>query len=531
MADGAGGALGPNLDEEDDAPAPKKPAGGVKISLVSAVIALARILGRASLLRLSALLALMVVAATFETLSLMGIQSYILFLSDPSEPLTVLGRSYLEGMAPFEAVLRASFWLSLVLLVKLALFVSVYWTMTRMVSRELVRLSDKVLAAYLAAPLRWHQSRSSAALLRTITDDARLLMTSLMTPACEFMLSLLTSGAILVYLAITLPWQVQASLGVTIVLIGLMMGVSRRILRRTAARRRRNLALQFKAVQESLGGLGEARILGRTGFFRGFHRDFVTRFARALQRQQFVLRLMPQLLDTLVLIIFLVIVALMLATFDDFEDAIALTTVLAVAVMRLKQTLNKLFSSLNKMSTALPSVGPVQTDLGLAREAGRARADLGAAPPRFETLALTELGFSFAPTDAPALEGVTLTLARGDHLAVAGETGAGKSTLINLLLGLYPPSAGEITVNGAALGTHLAEWRAMVGYVPQTIFIRDASLAENVAFGIPKKAIDRARVEEVLRLVELGPLLDSLEAGLETGLGEAGARLSGGQRQ
>ncbi len=137
-----------------------------------------------------------------------------------------------------------------------------------------------------------------------------------------------------------------------------------------------------------------------------------------------------------------------------------------------------------------------------------------------------------SPVEAPVIDGISMTVLRGERIGIRGASGAGKSTLFNLMLGFYPPTGGRITVDGTELGPHnLNAWHAMTGYVPQEVFILDASLAQNIAFGADPASIDRGRIGEVLRQVRLDGFADSLASGIDTVLGESGCRLSGGQRQ
>jgi ATP-binding cassette subfamily C protein len=146
---------------------------------------------------------------------------------------------------------------------------------------------------------------------------------------------------------------------------------------------------------------------------------------------------------------------------------------------------------------------------------------------------MREVSFRYPSTSRPALDGLSLTIAKNASLAVVGPTGSGKSTFVDLLLGLYQPTAGEILIDGRPLTPALVpSWQASIGYVPQDIFLIDDTIARNIAFGVPDNEIDDARLREACAMAQL---LDFIEAqlpdGLDTNVGERGVRLSGGQRQ
>jgi ATP-binding cassette subfamily C protein len=142
-------------------------------------------------------------------------------------------------------------------------------------------------------------------------------------------------------------------------------------------------------------------------------------------------------------------------------------------------------------------------------------------------------GVSYAyDRDSPAiLQRVDLDVSRGECVAIVGATGVGKTTLVDLVLGLIEPTEGRITVDGVAIADNLAAWRRHIGYVPQEAFLFDDTLRRNIAFGIPDVEIDEARVIGAVRVAQLGEFVTRLPAGLDTWIGERGLRLSGGERQ
>jgi ABC-type multidrug transport system fused ATPase/permease subunit len=149
----------------------------------------------------------------------------------------------------------------------------------------------------------------------------------------------------------------------------------------------------------------------------------------------------------------------------------------------------------------------------------------------FVSLELREICFSHSGRDQAVLEKLDLLLQRGERIGVMGESGAGKSTLIDVLLGLHVPDSGNILLNGKPLASDLSRLHQVVGYVPQAVFLSDASIRENVAFGLAAEDINSDLVWSALRLAQLQEFVDDLPEKLDTVVGERGVRLSGGQRQ
>lgn len=147
-------------------------------------------------------------------------------------------------------------------------------------------------------------------------------------------------------------------------------------------------------------------------------------------------------------------------------------------------------------------------------------------------IAVRNLGFRFADDGHELFRGLTLSIRKGERIGIRGASGAGKTTLFNLLLGLYEPTGGEITIDGTPLtAANRRAWQNRIGYVSQNLFIADGSFAANVALGVPDDEIDRGRVVEALEAARLGEFVAGLAKGMDTHVGECGCRLSGGQRQ
>jgi len=152
-----------------------------------------------------------------------------------------------------------------------------------------------------------------------------------------------------------------------------------------------------------------------------------------------------------------------------------------------------------------------------------------------ETLEVNGVTFAYPGVDAarPSLQDISVTIAHGETMGIVGGTGAGKTTLTDILLGLLRPQSGEIRVDGVTLDdSNLRRWRASVGYVPQEIFLTDSTVSQNIALGLPPEEIDPAKVERAARMAQIHDfVVSSLPNGYDTLVGERGVRLSGGQRQ
>lgn len=149
-----------------------------------------------------------------------------------------------------------------------------------------------------------------------------------------------------------------------------------------------------------------------------------------------------------------------------------------------------------------------------------------------QQMEVRNISFRYTENAQSVIEDFSLTIKQGERIGIRGASGAGKSTLMNLLLGLYAPDKGEILIDGIKLDqTTRRKWQNSVGYVPQSVFLLDSTLLENIALGVPSEKIDRKRVMEVLKMASLTEFVERLPDGLDSSIGEAGCRVSGGERQ
>jgi ATP-binding cassette, subfamily B, bacterial PglK len=151
--------------------------------------------------------------------------------------------------------------------------------------------------------------------------------------------------------------------------------------------------------------------------------------------------------------------------------------------------------------------------------------------PFLDRVVVEDVTFAYEGTDTPAVEGIDLEIRRGQSLGIVGATGAGKSTLVDLLIGLSTPTAGRITIDGVDLRGNEPAWHRQLGMVSQEMFLLDDTLRRNIALGLPDDEIDDARIGHAVRLAQLEDFVSGLPEGLETYVGERGVRVSGGQRQ
>ena len=248
----------------------------------------------------------------------------------------------------------------------------------------------------------------------------------------------------------------------------------------------------------------------------------------ALRKRNATLSMIPQVFTEVGLVVGLVTLVILSLGYNG-EDIAITFGVFAVAAIRLIPSIRGIMSSWSTMRYNLYTIDTMSdTQESIAtpptREPERLHFD--------STIELRNVSFAFDDASTPTINNLSLSIKRGERVGIQGTSGIGKTTLFNLILGLYRPTSGKIIVDGVELtDTNIRKWQNSVGYVSQSVFITEGTIAENIAFGIEPNNIDYTRLDKALEHADLKDFTDSLEHGINTRIGEQGSRLSGGQRQ
>ncbi|MGH7786465.1 MAG: ABC transporter ATP-binding protein [Candidatus Binatia bacterium] len=391
-------------------------------------------------------------------------------------------------------------------------------------------LANRLLRAYLLAPYPLHLRRSSAQLMRNVTTAVHAVFEALAAFAATLS-ELLVGVGLLAVLLFSAP-RVTLVTGLVLLLLGAgLLRATRRMAARLGRRTHELARSQLQTLQHAFGGIKAIKALGREEFFA---HEFAARqeTAVALGYQRATLQTLPPLVfETVFVCGALLVIALTTLSGHVGADGLPLLGLFAYAGFRLVPIANRVTWHLSQIRTAAAPVEELAADAALLDASTAAAGDHGPPPALRTQLALERVTYTYPGAMAPALRDASLCIARGEALGIVGPTGAGKSTLVDLIVGLLQPSSGEVTVDAVPLRGRERAWCRQVGYVPQTVFLIDDSMRRNVALGIVDAEIDDRRVRDALRAAQLDRLVAGLPHGLDARLGEHGTRLSGGERQ
>ncbi len=422
----------------------------------------------------------------------------------------------------------------------LALFVlrSVYLAglmrvMFGFVYKKTVALSRRLLDAYLRTDYTFHLHRNTSRLIKNATVEVNNLVSGVVQ---SYMYLVSEVVVMLGLIAILLYTNPVAALTGFAVLGGIGFGFTALIHRRLAQIgdvRARQEAKMVQWVSQSLGGVKEIKVLGKEDYFVSAFTKAGTAYADA-QRQNMLLAQYPRLAIETGLVLGLVgLVVVLLLAGADVAELVPVLALFGAASVRLIPSFTRLVTCVNSIRYYYPSVDLVHNDLmeGLRSESKRDRA-IGQAHIEFEReLRVERLTHRYRGSSEAALTDINLSIRPGQSVALVGPSGAGKTTLANLILGLLEPEEGRIMADGVDISANLAGWQKLVGYIPQDSYLLDDTLRRNVAFGVPDEAIRDDDVWKALELAQLSQFVSATPERLDALVGEGGARISGGQRQ
>jgi ATP-binding cassette subfamily C protein len=481
------------------------------------------------------LLAGMALAAALEVLGIGLLVPIVAMTQDPSLFLqnryVATAYEWSGARSEKEFLLIACGALLALFLVKNAYQAGLVWAQNRFLFSRVERKARQMFQLYLQRPFAFHLRQNSAQLLRNM----QLVQPAISSVLLPF-LYLATDAMVILAILGLLLWNdpvvsLVAFLGLGAVVGGTYLAV-RRHLGTLGRVQTKELAAIIQHIQQALGSMKETRVLCRESFFHSAYGHHLAPYMRAVRRNSFVSQL-PRFINEASAVT-LVLVLLMVAVAGGRGPEFFLTLgFFAVAAIRLLPSLTRIGGSLATIKFYSANLGEIFADLRdsmllpgqFAQESDPHRL------PLRDSLAFREVSFTYESAHAPALHSLSLKIEPLQSVAFVGPSGAGKTTAVDLLLGLYEPSAGEIQVDGRNIHQHLRAWQRNIGYVPQQIYLSDASIRENVAFALPNEAIDDQAVWRALAMAQLDEFVRGLDHGLDTMVGERGARLSGGQRQ
>ena len=406
-------------------------------------------------------------------------------------------------------------------------------------------LSKMMFAVYLNHPYLFFLNRNTSELAQNTLFEIGRLVNNILIP---FLTVVSRAVIVLFILGLLLAVNPMIALLSGLVLGGAYGGIFlfvRRTLSRTGLEVSKENTRRFQVASETFSGIKDIKILGREQAFFDLFAVPVERYTYFQAKSQMISLLPRYAMETLAFGGIIVIVIALLSMGGNLSTTLPLISLYALAGYRLMPSLQQIFANWSLIRFNLPAIDKVVSDIESlpGRETGPysgRRFSMPSVPPKISRplplrreIRLSELSFSYPGRDDRVLDRVTLSIPANASVGIVGSTGSGKTTTLDILLGLLEPTSGELSVDGVAVTVeNRRRWQASLGYVPQQIMLVDDTVRNNIAFGIPEAEIDMERVIRAAKLAHLHDFIQTeLPDGYDTGIGERGVRLSGGQRQ
>ena len=409
------------------------------------------------------------------------------------------------------------------------------WRLSIFGARIGTEIADRLYAFYMQQDWQFHASGSSAQLTKQITTEANRISNGIVQPLMQMNAKVVLAAVISISIIAYDP--VIAILGLAI--FSLAYFILYRLVRKKLVSNGQKLSQvateRFRLMNEGFGGIKDVLLLDRShDFIDRFHQSGRI-FAQA-QGTNIALGQVPRYFIELIAFGAMISLVLLLIKLHvgNLGEVLPILAVYALAAFKLLPALQQIYSSVSQIKGNTAAFEAVKNDLQQSFKSQNTinkQVDIVQLDLKKEII-LNDIKFSYPNKSRPAVDGVSMTIPVNSTIGIVGSSGSGKTTLIDLLLGLLTPQSGSIYIDRTHItATNRRAWQSLLGFVPQSIFLSEGSIAENIAFGLPARDIDMAQVHNAVSLAHLSELVGELPDGVHTKVGERGVQLSGGQRQ
>jgi ABC-type multidrug transport system fused ATPase/permease subunit len=477
---------------------------------------------------------LAMVTALLETAGVASVLPFLTLLAKPelatTDPRIAAFAGWFGASQPSQ-LLAAMGGFALIVLVATNAF-SAFFTlhMLRFANRQGHELAVRLFGLYLRQPYTFHLHRHSAQLQRNLLVEVQRVSIGTLAPAVQ-----MVARAIVIVLMLGLLIAADPVLAATVAgVLGLgyvaIFGVAQKSLQAAGQDAVEAGSAYARHSQESLAGVKDIKLLGREAEFIRRFDELSLRSVNAYAKWQGFATLPRYAVETVAFGFVLVAAIYLLATEGTVQQILPLLGLYAFAGYRLLPAMHQVFDGWAALRFSSASLDAVLRDVAL-----ESREPPAAPAPRLALrgeVALREVAYRYPGAADWAVRGISVSVRKNSSVAFVGPTGCGKTTVVDLLMGLLTPAEGALVVDGAPIeDAHIGRWQRLVGHVPQQIFLLDDTIARNVALGLRDEQIDMAQVERAARLARLHDFVGGLPRGYDTAIGERGVRLSGGERQ
>lgn len=395
-----------------------------------------------------------------------------------------------------------------------------------------MKLSIRLLSTYMKEPYTFHLNNNIATLQRSLQEDTSRFMQVVMY-SLELVAELAVCGVMVIYLLIISKSMTIIVLGLLVFFVGLFLLTTRKYSRKLGLDNQGYQGKLFQWMNQALGGIKEIKILGRESYFTDAYQGYYKKYAKGLWIARTISILPKYTVETVSMTgILIAIIVKLLFGEADMIYYISQLAAFAVAAMRLMPSVGRINEHATNMIYALPSVELIYRDLKAVEEyIGIQEREEKEEWQLKDAIEVQDVTYCYPNTEEAVIDGADIRIEKGKTVAFIGSTGSGKTTMVDIILGLLSPQKGRVMADHINVHQKPKTFHAQVGYIPQVIYLSDDTIRNNIAFGVPTDKIDERAVLAAMEKAQLAEFVNTLPLGLDTIVGDRGVRLSGGQRQ
>ncbi len=502
--------------------------------MISSLRKMLEMLDRRDRRRAAILFSLIVLSGIAEAASIGAMLPFISILVAPDQAVNNawIGRGFeFLGLESFrEQALVAGIGLVSLFVAKNLFLVGVVYYQNRFLFEKYADYSSDVLKEYMYRPYLFHTMTNTATMMRNVNSETNLLVTGLMMPSLSIFSDIIAIVFLLGFLIILEPTMTLAAAVFFGTSSALFYAIIRNRIRIFGLARQHAGREMTKALNQALGGVKEIKVSGREEVFVKPFRDIQNELSR-INVSLNLWTALPRYYNESILIAAVLGIIGYFVLFDNrpFADVIPILAVFGAAAFRIMPGANRILTQLAKLRFSIPALDVVYRDL--VTEKAIIAPNPEARAPFEKAIELRNVSLQYPGSETPSLSNISLSIPKGSRVAFVGHSGAGKSSIVDIILGLVEPTSGGVWIDETPLKSLVRAWQNRIGYFPQTIYLLDDTIRRNVAYGLPEDQIDNALVTQALKLANLETFVAGLPDGVNTMVGERAVRVSGGERQ
>lgn len=411
-----------------------------------------------------------------------------------------------------------------------------YYAQARFVCNNRFAIQQRLLHAFFNRPYEYYLNASTGEIMRVVQNDANdvyNLLASLL-----FMLSEAIVSLALIVTIFVVDWQMTTFVAVMMGIIMLVITkVVKPIMKRAGIERQKNFAITNQLLLQGVTGIKEIKVSRKEGSFEDNYRQAGKKLIHS-EKINIVISNIPRLLIEMISVCsMLAVIAIEILMGREIETLVPTLGAFAMAAVKLMPSANRIVGAINSISYNMPAIDKLIEHLESLKEFEKNDISYNSAQKKDidfvidEQVELRNITYRYPNTEKNILEDASMIIPVGKSVGIVGTSGSGKTTAVDIMLGLLKPQAGHVFVDNVDIMSDYCGWLSHIGYIPQMIFMLDSSIRANVAFGVKPEDIDDAQVWHCLEEAHLADFVRGLPDGLDTMIGERGIRISGGQRQ